>query len=535
MIKKLNPEQIKSDVLGGITAGIVALPLALAFGETSGIGPMAGLWGAIIVGFFAALFGGTNTQISGPTGPMVVVFTAAMTLLSNDPALIFSSVMLAGLFLILFGVFGIGKYIRLVPYAVISGFMSGIGCIIILLQLSSLLGINVEGKGVVHSTTLLLYSLNETHTVTAIIGIASLAIVFLWPKSWAKILPGALGALIICTVMSTFTPGVSTLGTIPMGFPELIVPELSQDKLFLILKTALVLAVLCAIDSLLTSLVADNLTQTRHHSNKELIGQGVGNFVAGLFGSLPGAGATMRTVVNIRSGGQTKLSGMVHSLFLLSVVLVLAPLASKIPHTVLAGILLKVGYDIIDWDYLKKAHKGPKWDLFLMLTVLLLTVFFDLILAVSTGVVLAALAFVKKTADKQLASLNTNESSNKNPDEKQLLQQLNQEALIFDVPMPLSFAATSELAHFVRERTKDYRMVIINFEEHHDICLSTAKAIEVIVEQSKTADQHLFISGINEKIEKILANLGIHSSLPKSHWFITKRLAMEFAISKIRP
>ena len=404
MAKFFDFSHLRGDIFGGLTAGVVALPLALAFGEASGAGPIAGVYGAIIVGFFAALFGGTPSQISGPTGPMIVVFAGVFASLSGDVSLVFATVVLAGVIQIAFGLLGFGQYIRLVPYPVVSGFMSGIGCIIIALQLARLFGHEPAGSGTIPALMEVPNAVSNPNWEALGIGLLTLAIVFRWPAKWGRYLPGPLAALITGTVASLGLSTVPVLGDIPTGLPQFIMPAFSSDTLLIVFEAAMILAVLGAIDSLLTSLVADNMTRTRHHSNRELIGQGVGNTIAGFFGGIPGAGATMRTVVNIRTGGVTKISGMLHSLLLLAVVVVLAPLASKIPHAVLAGILVKVGYDIIDVSYLKHAHRGPRFDLALMVMVLSLTVFVDLITAVVAGVVVAALAFVKQVADAQLAA-----------------------------------------------------------------------------------------------------------------------------------
>lgn len=390
---------LRGDIFGGLTAGVVALPLALAFGEASGAGPIAGVYGAILVGFFAALFGGTPSQISGPTGPMIVVFAGVFASLSGDLSLVFATVVLAGALQIAFGVLGFGQYIRLVPYPVVSGFMSGIGCIIIALQLARLFGHEPAESGTIPALMEVPTAVTNPNMGALGVGLLTLAIVFFWPSNWGRYLPGPLAALITGTLVSLALTGVPILGAIPTGLPDFIVPSFSSATILIVFEAAIILAILGAIDSLLTSLVADNMTRTRHHSNRELIGQGIGNMAAGFFGGIPGAGATMRTVVNIRTGGVTKISGMLHSLLLLAVVLVLAPLASKIPHAVLAGILVKVGYDIIDWSYLRRAHRGPRFDLLLMVMVLSLTVFVDLITAVVAGVVVAAIAFVKQVAD----------------------------------------------------------------------------------------------------------------------------------------
>jgi SulP family sulfate permease len=526
----LPTHNIRGDIFGGVTAGIVALPLALAFGEASGAGPIAGLWGAIIVGFFAALFGGTGSQISGPTGPMVVVFAGTYASLSGSPELVFTSVMLAGVFLVLFGLLRVGQYIRLVPYPVVSGFMSGIGCIIIALQLSRLFGHEPEGSGTIAAIASIPSSVMSPNMLALGLGLMTLAVVFFWPKPWGKYLPAPLAALIAGTVLSTLMPGAPILGDIPTGIPELIMPSVSSETAFVVGEAALLLALLCAIDSLLTSLVADNMTRTRHDSNKELIGQGIGNGIAGLFGGIPGAGATMRTVVNIRSGGATKISGMIHSVLLLAVVLAISPLAAQIPHAVLAGILVKVGYDIIDWSYLKRAHKGPRWDLVLMVLVLGLTVFVDLITAVGVGMVLAALAFVKQIADIQLASLATNEEQLSDPREVELLQQAKNRVMLFDFSGPLSFGAAADLGHHVRVKSVNHGVVIIDFSAVPALDLSAAKAVETIAEDVAASKRLLFISGVKPAVANVLEALDVYTSVPKSQWYNTRLEALEHAV-----
>ncbi|WP_417449359.1 SulP family inorganic anion transporter [Kordiimonas sp.] len=530
----LNTSNLRGDVMGGLTAGIIALPLALAFGEASGAGPIAGLYGAIIVGFFAALFGGTGSQISGPTGPMVVVFAGVFASLGGNPALVFAAVVLAGLLQILFGVLKFGQFIRLVPYPVVSGFMSGIGVIIIALQMSRLFGHEPEGSGTIPALSAIPGAMMDPNLIALGIGLMTLAIVFFWPKKLGKYLPAPLAALIIATLVSVAFAGAPILGDVPTGLPSFIMPALERDSLLIVVEAAFLLALLGAIDSLLTSLVADNMTRTRHDSNRELVGQGIGNTVAGLFGGVPGAGATMRTVVNIRTGGQFKISGMVHGLVLLAVALVLAPVASLIPHAALAGILVKVGYDIIDWSYLKRAHKGPRWDLALMAVVLGLTVFVDLITAVGAGVVLAALAFIKQLSAEQLKNFNVSSREIANPLERELLARGGDKVTLFDFGGPLSFGAAADLGHHVRERADgETKVLILDFSRVPFLDLSAAKAVETIVEDALHAGKSLYVAGVNEKVREVLSGLQVTSDLPDDHWFDTRQTALEHALKHI--
>jgi SulP family sulfate permease len=527
-------KDLKGDLFGGLTAGVVALPLALAFGEASGAGPIAGLYGAIFVGFFASLFGGTGSQVTGPTGPMVVVFAGVYAALDGNPSLVFSTVVLAGAIQIAFGVFKLGQYIRLVPYPVISGFMSGIGCIIIALQTSRLLGHEPEGSGTIPALVEIPSAVADPNFAALILGVLTLLIAFKWPARLAKIVPPPLAALIIGTLASLFLSGAPILGDIPTGLPSFIMPSLNQDTILIVFEAALILALLGSIDSLLTSLVADNMTRTRHNSNRELVGQGIGNVVAGLFGGIASAGATMRTVINIRTGGTTKISGMLHSLFLLAIVIVLAPLAANIPHTVLAGILIKTGWDIIDRAYIVKAHRGPRWDLALMLLVLILTVFVDLITAVVAGVVLASLAFVKQIADEQLKSLRdiTNEglSINFSEEEAELMTHAHKRINVFDFGGPLSFGAAADVGHQIREKSKGPSQVMIfDFSQVPFIDVSAARAMETIANDGKVSNKLVYISGMNDQIRTMLTEL-MGDIVPREQYFDSRRDAIAAAV-----
>jgi len=499
---------LRGDFFGGLTAGIVALPLALAFGEASGAGPIAGVYGAMIVGFFAALLGGTQTQISGPTGPMIVVFAGVFSSFSGDPKLVFTTVIIAGLLQIVFGVLRLGQYIRLVPYPVVSGFMSGIGAIIIFLQISRLFGHEPIEKGTISAISSIVPAVGDPVIPALFVGIVALLVVFFWPKKIAKFLPAPLAALIIGTLLGLIFKGAPLLGNIPTGLPSFIAPALSQDTFMIMIKAALILALLGSIDSLLTSIVADNMTRTRHNSNRELIGQGVGNSIAGFFGGIPGAGATMRTVVNIRTGGTTNLSGIIHSLFLFTIVIILAPLAELIPHSVLAGILIKVGYDIIDWQYLKKAHKGPRWDLLLMILVLGLTVFVDLISAVIVGVILAALAFVKQLADAQLKRLDMTGQTG-SEEEQEIIKKFSDRIMILGFGGPLSFGAAAEVAHRVRilSASKDTNILLLDFDNVHFMDLSAAYAVDNIVSEAKEDNKLVYMMGLDNKVKKTMKGI----------------------------
>ncbi|MBR5352279.1 MAG: SulP family inorganic anion transporter [Bacteroidales bacterium] len=425
-MKFIETNNIKGDLFGGITAGIVALPLALAFGiqafggvndpSAASMGALAGIVGATMLGFFAALFGGTHSQISGPTGPMTVVTATLIGGIwassGGSMADVLISMSLAGLFCglfqILFGVIKLGKYIRYIPYPVLSGFMSGIGVIIILQQLYPLVGL--KGSGTMVDLLMgIPHAVSQGISVTALLlGLGTIAIIYLFPLITKKI-PATLVALIVMTVVSLFChlDAKYIIGEIPSGLPMPFFAKAGLDLASVdwlaVLKAAVIpgltLAGLGSIDTLLTSVVADNITKTKHNSNKELIGQGIGNAVAGLFCGLPGAGATMRTVVNVKSGGRTQLSGMIHALLLLAVLLGLGSLVKYVPLSVLAGILITVGWGIIDFKGFKDLLRIPKADAVVLVVVFLVTVFVDLLTAVGIGMVIACVLFMKRASD----------------------------------------------------------------------------------------------------------------------------------------
>ncbi|MBK6666209.1 MAG: SulP family inorganic anion transporter [Saprospiraceae bacterium] len=412
---KINNQSLKGDIFGGVTAGIVALPLALAFGVQSGLGAASGLYGAIGLGIFAALFGGTNTQISGPTGPMTVVSATTIALLiaqkgsleSALPAILLCFV-LTGAFMILMGILKLGQYIKYIPYPVVSGFMTGIGVIIIMLQLFPMLGYE-SPKTIPQILVNIGNPLRDIHYPSLGLTVLTMIIVYLFPKV-SKTIPSTLVALISVTVLAWgLSMDVAIIGAIPSGLPNLHFELFTAISDFnLILMPAVTLAALGAIDSLLTSVVADNVTKTSHESNKELVGQGIGNMVAGMIGGIPGAGATMRTLVNINSGGTTKMSGVIHGVFLLLVLLGLSSMAALIPIPVLSGILLTVGISIVDKKGLSHIGKITKTDAIVLIIVLILTVFVDLLQAVAAGMIISSIIFIKQMGDiTQKASTTT--------------------------------------------------------------------------------------------------------------------------------
>lgn len=525
-------KHLHGDLTGGVTAAVVALPLALAFGVASGAGPLAGLYGAIWVGLFAALFGGTPAQVSGPTGPMTVVMAAVFVNFAHNPALAFTVVMLGGIFQILFGVARLGRYINLMPYPVISGFMSGIGLLIIAIQLAPLLG-HVSPAGPLNCLVALPGFLESLNLHALILGALTLAIVFFLPKRLTRFIPAPLFALICCTVIAVFLlPEAPMLGEIPRGLPVPHLPTLEWARLREIIFSALMLAVLGSIDSLLTSLIADNVTQTSHDSDQELIGQGIGNLVAGFMGSLAGAGATMRTMTNIRAGGRTNLAGIIHALFLLAMVLGVGGFAAYIPHAVLAGILLKVGIEIIDWNYLRRIKTAPFAGVFLMFAVLLLTVFDDLITAVAVGTVMASLLFVKSMAELQADNINVLEDSSIHSfltlAESAMLKLCQGRVTMLHLTGPMSFGAANGMTRKVGDISLA-EVMILDLTDVPIIDCSASLALENIIRQAGHQAITVLLVGVNPRVAQVLIKLGVMPLVREQNRHASRLVALQQA------
>ena len=530
---------LRGDVYGGLTAAVVALPLALAFGVASGAGPLAGLYGAIFVGFFAAVFGGTPSQVSGPTGPMTVVMAATITQFSHEPAMAFTVVMMGGVLQMLFGFAGIGRFIKLVPYPVVSGFMSGIGCIIIVLQFSVVLGHPIPSGSIIVKLAALPSMLTDPRWQALTLGALSLLIMYLTPRPVAKRLPPPLVALIVGTLVGVaFLDHAPTIGDIPSGLPHPSLPVFSLDDFPLMLQAALVLAFLGSIDSLLTSLVADSMTSTHHNSNRELFGQGLGNFFAGLFGALPGAGATMRTVVNISAGGTTPLSGALHAVVLLIIVLGVGTAAEHIPLAVLGGILFRVGIDIIDWRYLKRAHRAPRAGVIIMLVTLGLTVIVDLITAVAVGIVMASLLFVKRMADLQTQSArllaDSDTASDLTEEEANILKDAKGRIVLFHMEGPLSFGSARDISRMITSSAqKD--VLVIDLSDVPFIDSSASIAMEEAMTAVERDNDIVVLCGLQPAVRVTLDRMGLLDSVPAGNVLETRLQALQKARDFLEP
>jgi SulP family sulfate permease len=557
---------LKGDLFGGITAGIVALPLALAFGVSSGLGPSAGLYGAIFISFFAALFGGTNTQISGPTAPMTAV---SMVVIAGIVAIFDGSVekalpviltvfLLGGLMQIGLGLIGIGKYIRYIPYPVVSGFMTAIGVIILVTQLLPAMGYypkededfvdnfkpmaeeiildNIlkeeagegilvledfqetirraqgiteedmlkeaqtlaksEASGVIGAIKVLPRALKQINWLELALALATILIIYGFKRITTAI-PSALVALLVVSgVAYGFGLNYRPIEEIPSGLPIPNLAIFTEFKLGSVtpyIFTALTLALLGAIDSLLTSVVADNMTKTKHQPNKELVGQGIGNSIAAIFGGIPGAGATIRTVVNINAGGKTKLSGMIAGVLLLIILLSLGPVASQIPAAVLAGILVTVGIGVMDYKGLKAIPNLPRdlklgplklsSEVVIMLVVLVLSSIWNLVYAVGIGLIIASLMFMKKMGDltAERSDVKSLEKEIGWSDEAGFPKNLKEEVFIKHLKGPLFFGSTSEFQALANQIPKTASTVIIRMDRMQYMDQSGLYALEDVL------------------------------------------------------
>jgi len=595
MKKIIDFSHFKGDLFGGITAGIVALPLALAFGVSSGLGPSAGLYGAIFVSFFAALFGGTNTQISGPTAPMtavsMVVISGIIATFDGDiskalPAIL-TVFLLAGLMQVGLGLLGLGKYIKYIPYPVVSGFMTAIGIIILVTQVLPSVGYypkedvafvnqfkpqaeeiildkilkeeagegilvlenfketivraeqitddqilkesqtlaNSEASGVLGSLKVLPRALQNINWLELLLALGTIFIIYGF-RFITKKIPSTLVALLVMSAIAIgFGLNYRPIEEIPSGLPipnVAIFTDFSFSSLSPFVFTALTLSLLGAIDSLLTSVVADNMTKTKHKPNKELIGQGIGNSVAAIFGGIPGAGATIRTVVNINSGGKTRLSGMTAGILLLIVLLALGPIASQIPAAVLAGILITVGIGVMDYKGLKAIPKMPRPEVIIMLVVLVLSSVWNLVYAVGIGLVISSLMFMKKMGDltakrSDVKSLKKEKSWK---DEVDFPENLKDEVFIKHIKGPLFFGSTSDFQQLAKQIPDAASTIVIRMGRMAYIDQSGLYALEDVLIDLIKADKTVLLVNLIEQPRYLLEKIDIIPDLiPKDQIF----------------
>lgn len=536
---------LKGDVFGGVTTAIISLPLALAFGVASGAGAEAGLWGAILVGLFAALFGGSSTLISEPTGPMTVIMTAILTsMVARYPetglAVSFTVVMMAGAFQIVLGTLKLGKYITLMPYSVISGFMSGIGVILIILQLSPLLGQAAPAGGVMGTLTALPEIISQMKFSELFLGLLTLGILFFLPAQYRKQVPVQLVALVGVTLVSVLlfdSDEIRRIGVIPAGLPSFVIPTFNAEMFTTMVIDALVLGTLGCIDTLLTAVIGDSLTRKEHDSDKELRGQGLANMIAGLLGALPGAGATMGTVTNIQVGARSPLSGVVRALVLALVVLVAGGLTEPIPMAVLAGIAVYVGFNILDWSFIQRAHKVSMQGMAIMYGVMLLTVFVDLIVAVGLGVFISNILIIERLSREQARQVKAISDADENDvpltdSERALLDKANGKVLFFYLSGPMIFSVSKAIAR-QHNHISDYEAMILDLTDVPMIDVTVGLALENAINDALDAHCAVYLLCPNVHTKQQLEKFHILDLVPTEQTFSFRYEALNAAVKQV--
>ncbi|KGK22684.1 Bicarbonate transporter BicA [Vibrio navarrensis] len=544
-MSRFSDMNVKGDLFGGVTTAIISLPLALAFGVASGAGAEAGLWGAILVGLFAALFGGSTTLISEPTGPMTVIMTAVLTsMVAKYPesgiAMTFTVVMMAGAFQILIGTLKLGKYITLMPYSVISGFMSGIGVILIILQLSPLLGHAAPTGGVMGTLSALPTTLANMKFGELFLGLLTLGILFFFPKQYRKYVPAQLVALVAVTLLSVMlfdSEEIRRIGEIPTGLPSLVVPVLDAELFTTMVIDALVLGTLGCIDTLLTAVIGDSLTRKEHDSDKELRGQGLANMISGLFGALPGAGATMGTVTNIQVGARSPLSGVARALILALVVLVASGLTAPIPMAVLAGIAVYVGFGILDWSFIQRAHKVSVQGMAIMYGVMLLTVFVDLIVAVGLGVFISNILVIERLSREQAKQVKAISDADDDDvpltdSERALLDKANSKVLFFYLSGPMIFSVSKAIS---RQHTSinEYEVMILDLTDVPMIDVTVGLALENAIKDALEAHCEVYLLCPNERTREQLERFHVLDLVPAENTFKFRYEALNAAVKTV--
>lgn len=532
-LSHFNRNTIKGDIFGALTSTVVALPFALAFGVTSGAGASAGIYCAIITGLFASLFGGTNQQISGPNTGLTVAMVAILTSFiaqspENGVAIAFTVVSLAGLFQILFGFFKLGKYFILVSYPVISGFTSGIGVLIILSQIEPLFGSSLSELQM-SSTTF-----SSTNTL---LGLTCLLVLFIWPKKLSSMVPASIITVIGATVFYIFSgDNMPVVGAISSELPSFNLPIWNNELAGEMIKSALLIATLSTLDSLMTSLTVDSISNDLHDSDQELVGQGIGNVMAGLFGALPGGGATMRTVTNLKAGGTTPLSGILHAIFILAIVLWAGEYTAYIPVAVLAAILTHVGISIIDWNFLKRIHQVPLFSAGLMILTMSMSVFFDLVTAVLIGVFIANLVTIRRLSEIQLDNINlytAKDADHLSAPEKQLLQIMDDSVILLNISGPIGFGVARGLKQSVSQ-SDHHKTLLLDLTDARFVGITSTIAIEEIIVSYLNEGREILLSSVCDRVKNDFNKLKLFEKIPSEHIFPSRIEALKYLKHKKR-
>ena len=538
VMKSYTKKQLIKDIISGIIVAIIALPLSIALAIASGVGPEQGLYTAIIAGFFISFFGGSRVQSGGPTAAFVVIIYGIVASYGTDGLIV--ATILAGIILVIMGICRFGSLIKYIPYTITTGFTCGIAVTLFIGQLKDFFGMDIASVPSEFLDKVIVYAKNiSTINLTAtLIGLLAVAIMLLWTKVTDKI-PGSLVAIIVTTAIAYFAKlPVNTIGSVygklNSAFPSFHVPSITMNLIQQMISPAFTIAVLAAIESLLSAVVSDGMIGDTHKSNAELIGQGLGNIFSGLFGGIPATGAIARTAANVRNGGQTPIAGIAHCITLTIILLVLMPLAALIPMTTLAAVLLVVAANMADWSsFFRLCKNAPKSDIIVLVATFFLTVFFDLVVAIEIGVVLAALLFMKRMAETaDIKAWKYTDSPDITPGEAEKLREIPHSISVFEICGPMFFAAADQLLGInSNHRTK---AVVIRMRSVPAIDASAMKCLHELAERAKKKNIHLIFSHVNEQPMKVMKKDGFYELIGKENFHENIVSALDYAETLVK-
>ena len=538
VMKGYSKEQLIKDIISGIIVAIIALPLSIALAIASGVGPEQGLYTAIIAGFFISFFGGSRVQIGGPTAAFVVIIYGIVAEYGTDGLIV--ATILAGIILVIMGICRFGSLIKYIPYTITTGFTCGIAVTLFVGQLKDFFGLQMKSVPSEFLAKIIAYGKHiSTINVTAtVIGIVAVAIMLIWPKVTDKI-PGSLVAIIVTTVIVYFAKlDVNTIGSVygqlDSSFPKFHVPAISMKLVQQMLSPAFTIAVLAAIESLLSAVVSDGMIGDTHKSNAELIGQGLGNIFSGLFGGIPATGAIARTAANVRNGGRTPIAGITHCVTLTIILLVLMPLAALIPMTTLAAVLLVVAANMADWEsFFRLCKSAPKSDIIVLVATFFLTVFFDLVVAIEIGVVLAALLFMKRMAETaDIKAWKYTDSPDITPGEAEKLRDIPHSISVFEICGPMFFAAADQILNI--NSGHHTKVVVIRMRSVPAIDASAMKSLHELVNRAKRKNITLVFSHVNEQPMHVMEKDGFIDLVGKENFHENIVDALDYAEGLVR-
>ena len=538
VMKSYTKKQLIKDIISGIIVAIIALPLSIALAIASGVGPEQGLYTAIIAGFFISFFGGSRVQIGGPTAAFVVIIYGIVASYGTDGLIV--ATILAGIILVIMGICRFGSLIKYIPYTITTGFTCGIAVTLFIRQLKDFFGMDIASVPSEFLDKVIVYAKNiSTINLTAtLIGLLAVAIMLLWTKVTDKI-PGSLVAIVVTTAIAYFAKlPVNTIGSVygklNSAFPSFHVPSITMNLIQQMISPAFTIAVLAAIESLLSAVVSDGMIGDTHKSNAELIGQGLGNIFSGFFGGIPATGAIARTAANVRNGGRTPIAGIAHCITLTIILLVLMPLAALIPMTTLAAVLLVVAANMADWSsFFRLCKNAPKSDIIVLVATFFLTVFFDLVVAIEIGVVLAALLFMKRMAETaDIKAWKYTDSPDITPGEAEKLREIPHSISVFEICGPMFFAAADQLLGINSDhRTK---AVVIRMRSVPAIDASAMKCLHELAERAKKKNIHLIFSHVNEQPMKVMKKDGFYELIGKENFHENIVSALDYAETLVK-